>query len=226
MTRPDVNPHRPRRAAAPGASVSSRSRARKGEGDRLREEILDAAEQLLIAKGSVDAVSMRAIARRVGVTPPAIYMHFADKDDLFFQCCSRRFEEMADVVAGAISEGTWLEKIAAVGRAYVQFGLRRGKQYEAMYRSDHPEHLTEEEAESMPGHRALTVTAELVREGIAAGEIRRELVPEATAISLWAAVHGLVLVLLSKEGMPSPLLDDNALIIDQTIDVLVEGLRA
>jgi AcrR family transcriptional regulator len=66
--------------------AASRRRARKGEGELLREEILDAAEALLIEKGHPDAVSIRAVAARVGVSPPAIYLHFADKDELFYHC--------------------------------------------------------------------------------------------------------------------------------------------
>ena len=63
---------RPRRAATPGTGAPARPRSRKGEGDRLRVEILDAAEALLLEKGSPDHVSMRAIADQVGVSPPAI----------------------------------------------------------------------------------------------------------------------------------------------------------
>ena len=224
----DAAPARPRRTAAPGTGAPAipRARSRKGEGDKLREEILDAAEQLLMEKGSVEAVSMRAIASRVGVTPPSIYLHFDDKRELFFQACSRSFDELSEVVAGAVSDGTFVERITAVGHAYVEFGLSRGEQYEAMFRNRPPDDLTEEEAAGLPGHRALTVTAELVRRGIEAGEIRGDLVPEAVAISLWAALHGLVLILLAKEDVPYPLLDDADLIIDQTFTIIIEGLRA
>ena len=70
---------------SPASSIptaSRRTRARRGEGERLREEILDAAERLLIETGNRDAVSIRAVAEAVGVTPPSIYLHFADKTEL------------------------------------------------------------------------------------------------------------------------------------------------
>src|SRR5205807_237758 len=54
--------------AAP-ASATTRRRARRGEGPRLREELLAATERLLAETGDEEAVSIRAIADAVGVTP-------------------------------------------------------------------------------------------------------------------------------------------------------------
>ena len=71
----------------------TRPRSRRGEGDALRDEILDAAERLIVRAGDADAVSIRAIADAVGVSPPAIYLHFPDKDALVSAVCERRFEE-------------------------------------------------------------------------------------------------------------------------------------
>src|ERR1700688_3883156 len=88
------------------ATPAPRRRARRGEGDRLREEILAAAEQLLIDRGSEDAVSIRAIADAVGVTPPSIYLHFADKEELFVAVCDARFEELSRRSAEAAAAAT------------------------------------------------------------------------------------------------------------------------
>ena len=49
-----------------------RSRAPRGFGDRLRDEILDAATELLLDTGHARSVSIRSVAQRVGVTPPSI----------------------------------------------------------------------------------------------------------------------------------------------------------
>jgi AcrR family transcriptional regulator len=215
----------PRRTAAPHAGAPARTRSRKGEGDKLAEEILDAAEALLIEKGGVDAVSMRAIANRVGVTPPAIYMHFDDKEALFFECCSRRFEEMAQTLAGAIGTGSATDKVTALGRAYVDFGLRRGQQYEAMFRSKVPDHLPAG-VDNLPGHWALELTADLVQEGIDAGEFRADLHADTTAITLWSSVHGLVMILLRGAELPDRFVEDVDLIIDHTIEVILTGMRA
>jgi AcrR family transcriptional regulator len=71
--------------------VRARPRSRRGEGETLREDLLDATELLMIETGSADAVSIRAIADAVGVTPPSIYLHFPDKESLILAVCERHF---------------------------------------------------------------------------------------------------------------------------------------
>jgi len=80
-------------------TLAPRRRARRGDGPLLREEIIAAAERLLLERGSEEAVSMRAIADAVGVTPPSIYLHFADKEELFVAVCDARFDELARLSA-------------------------------------------------------------------------------------------------------------------------------
>ena len=76
-----------------------RRRNPKGQGEQLHGEILDAAEQLLLETQSVEAVSIRAVADKVGVTPPSIYRHFPDKTHLLFEVCDRLFDGLNDAVA-------------------------------------------------------------------------------------------------------------------------------
>ncbi len=86
-----------RRARRPvGVSVQRlrRRRAPRGSGDQLRDEILDATTDLLLETGDAKAVSIRSVAQRVGVTPPSIYLHFADKDALLDAVCARYFEKL------------------------------------------------------------------------------------------------------------------------------------
>src|SRR5690349_6027368 len=71
-----------------------RRRAPRGSGEQLRDEILDAATELLLETGHAKAVSIRSVAQRVGVTPPSIYLHFADKDALLDAVCARYFEKL------------------------------------------------------------------------------------------------------------------------------------
>ena len=64
-------------------SPPGRPRSPRGHGDQLRDEILQAADELLGETASEEAVSIRAVADAVGVTPPSIYRHFPDKASLF-----------------------------------------------------------------------------------------------------------------------------------------------
>jgi AcrR family transcriptional regulator len=106
-------------------SVSARrKRASRGSGELLREEIIAATKDLLAEAASSDAVSIRAVADAVGVTPPSIYLHFADKDALIDAVVADVFNELdtAMLAAGAATDKP-LDRLCAFGLAYVTFAL-------------------------------------------------------------------------------------------------------
>src|SRR5687768_1046397 len=118
------------------AAPERRARARKGEGERLREEILLATERLLIRTGDQEAVSVRAIAEAVGVTPPSIYLHFADKAELIWSVCARHFAALDDAIeSAAATSDEPLEQLRLRGGAYVRFGLDHPEQYRILFMS-------------------------------------------------------------------------------------------
>src|SRR5437588_8714201 len=107
-----------------------RVRAPRGSGDRLREEILDAATGLLLETGHARSVSIRSVAQRVGVTPPSIYLHFSDKEALMDAVCARRLakldREMLQVTAEHASP---VRALRAQGLAYVRFAIENPELY-------------------------------------------------------------------------------------------------
>src|SRR5262249_15766014 len=118
----------------PSSPAAARTRARRGEGELLRDEILNAAERLLIETADQDAVSVRAIADAVGVTPPSIYLHFADKETLLFAVCERQFDifrEALDTAASTTNDP--LEALERRAEAYVKFGLEHREAYQIMF---------------------------------------------------------------------------------------------
>src|SRR5207248_11518684 len=132
--RPRRPPAARERHAVSAAPPPRRTRARRGEGELLRTQILDAAERLLIETGSEEAVSIRRIAEAVGVTPPSIYLHFADKDELIFAVCERQFEALDRVMDEAVvGIEDPLEELYARGKAYVRFGLDHPEEYRILF---------------------------------------------------------------------------------------------
>ncbi len=105
------------------ASTSSRRhRAARGQGEALRGEILAAARDLLAETGNQDAVSVRAVAERVGVTTPSIYLHFKDKDDLLDAVCAEVFEALGVALGEAAAlDGTPVERLMAAGPGLCAF---------------------------------------------------------------------------------------------------------
>src|SRR6185312_3580027 len=117
------------RTADGRACAMKRRRAPRGSGEQLRDEILDATTDLLLQTGHAKDVSIRSVARRVGVTPPSIYLHFTDKDALLDAVCARYFEKLDDQMqrAAAPSDGvepSTIEVLRAQGLAYFRFALK------------------------------------------------------------------------------------------------------
>jgi AcrR family transcriptional regulator len=180
-----------------------RARARRGEGEKLREQILVAASRLLVETGDEDAVSIRAVAEAVGVTPPSIYLHFADKTELIFAICERYFDELDRMSeSAAAAEDDPIESLILRGRAYIRFGLENPEPYRVIFMrkptdTSLPWQYEKIVASSAFGHLLQAVTA-----AIESGRLEGD--PMLVSISLWASVHGITSLLISKPGFPWP----------------------
>jgi AcrR family transcriptional regulator len=110
--------------------------ARRGRADHkesVRREILDAARELFVCEG-YGSVSLRKIARRIGYTPMAIYVHFRDKSEILDCICEESFDcfranaERLDRLALPPRE-----RLAAGLRAYIAFGLEHPHHYQLTF---------------------------------------------------------------------------------------------
>jgi AcrR family transcriptional regulator len=198
-----------------------RFRARRGDGDLLREEILVAAERILIDTNDQSALSIRAIAAAVGVTPPSIYLHFADRNGLLFEVCERQWLKleaaMDDAVAGV---GDPIERIRCRGRAYLHFGLDNPEHYRILMMSrpdETPDRFTDVRLASSAG---IEVIAGDLSRAMAAGLLRDQDPAEAACL-LWMAIHGMVSLLISKPAFPFPPIEP---LFDHLAEVTLDGL--
>lgn len=198
----------------------ARARAKRGEGVRLRDEILAATEDLLLETGSEEAVSIRAVADAVGVTAPSIYRHFSDKNSLLYEVCDRQFERLHRHLDAVMEqEPDAASKLQACGRAYVEFGLAHPEHYRIMFmgHSDWtPEQYTDE---ILAEQGAFMGLVDVVAEVIA--ECDSDLEPFETAVVVWTAVHGVTSLLISKPNFPWPPVD---VVVDQCCGALLRGL--
>jgi AcrR family transcriptional regulator len=198
-----------------------RRRAPRGEGERLRDEILAATERLLVATGDVDGVSIRAIADAVGVTPPSIYLHFADKDALVNAVCERHFREL-DRVSAEATEGITdpVAALRAMGTAYVRFGVEHPEEYRILFMSRHtdaPSAAYLERLKGLSGFEHLVAAVQRCMDAgtFAAGDAF------AVACTLWAAVHGITSLLIAKPNFPWP-----TNFVDRGIESLCRGFAS
>jgi AcrR family transcriptional regulator len=148
-------------------------------------------------------VSIRAVADAVGVTPPSIYLHFADKDELLSQVCQRHFTALDErmLAAGAVSDDP-LESLLARGMAYVRFGLENPEPYRILFMAT-PKPATDNESEMIEKSASLLHMVEAVERCMDAGLMRRA-DPRLVTLGLWATAHGITALLIAKPSFPWP----------------------
>src|SRR5258708_403115 len=126
-------------------------RKRRGEGHTRRDEILQAAKELFLEAG-YDATTIRRIADRVGVSAPALYLYFHDKDAIMLALCDQTFGRLLELIADIEKTvGDPLDRMCAFGRAYARFGIEHPDEYRLVFMADHvPEEIRR------TGHRTAT----------------------------------------------------------------------
>src|SRR5436853_6901682 len=103
------------------------------EKQELRQVILTAAGTLFLEQG-YERFSLRKVAELIGYSPTTIYLYFRDKDDLLFTVVDEGFKRFGQqLAAAAASTGDPWERIIALGRAYVAFGLQNHEYYQLMF---------------------------------------------------------------------------------------------
>lgn len=181
----------------------------------LRQRLLRAAEQEIAACGPAKA-SLRAIARRVGVSHQATAHHFDDRAGLFTALAVEGFDLMlertrqaiAAASAGLSSDGPDAGRpVAAAGAAYVEFALRHPTMFDVMFRPELLHADDERLVAAREEHRAVLLSniAAAQERGWGVGVPTEEL-----AVIGWATVHGLAVLerdsqldgLLSETEMP------------------------
>lgn len=200
-----------------------RRRSPRGQGEQLHAQILAAAAQLLAESGREDDVSIRAVADRVGVTPPSIYIHFADKDALLDAVCVEAFMNMHEAMAaaGAGAHEDPLGALAAQGRAYIAFARSRPEHYRLMFmrRPGHDlEMPTEAEISAVAG---LSTVIDTVRVAQEQGVLPVDDDPARVALTLWSAVHGIAALLIAKPHFPWGDTDE---LIDRVVAMTLYGV--
>jgi AcrR family transcriptional regulator len=177
---------------------------RKRDQQILRNRILDAARELFADLG-YEAVTMRRIAGKIEYSPTTIYLHFSDKAALMRELCSVDFLSLAACFRTIGAERDALERIKAIGRAYVEFALTHPNHYKLMFMTLHPP-VPEEERQIRKGsldEDAWAVLVAAVTQAQQEGLLRSD-AGDASAVAqqLFSGVHGVVALHLVKANDP------------------------
>lgn len=165
----------------------------------LRRTLLDVAHAEVSAKGAA-AVSMASLARAAGVSQPAPYRHFADRDALLAELAVQGFAAFTAALLAA-AEANDGDSIRAMALAYVTFGEQNVELYRLMFAS----RLVPLAAPDS----ALAIAADAGFAPLLAAVAKRCPGPsaQAAATGIWALVHGLVM--LKADGFIEGLLKDH-----------------
>jgi AcrR family transcriptional regulator len=147
----------------------------------LRAALLDAAMEVLEQDGAT-ALSLRAVARRAGVSPAAPYRHYADREALVSAVAAVGYLDLAERLGAAHPAPSTAEQLADVAVAYVRFAIERP----ALFRIMFSEPCDRDNDERVAATAAVTL---YLREIVARAFPDSD--PEALAPAIWALVHGL-----------------------------------
>ena len=197
----------------------ARPALRPDEIETWKARLCETAMQMFADEG-YEAVTLRALAEKLGCSHALPYRYFADKKEIFAAVCGLGFERFAqalDRAAAGVEDPE--ERLRVLARAYFRFALREPHAYRIMFE------LRESVGAAPPQYRVkeirswqvLLESVELaVQAGVLAGD------PETVAHVFWAGLHGLVsLHLASKLALGRAARD----LLEPLMDALLEGTR-
>lgn len=167
-----------------------------------RQAILDAAQHLFIEQG-FEKVSMRNIADAIEYSPATIYLYFKDKNELLFALQNQAFGRLAQEFESVFTIQHPAERLSAIGHKYLAFAFEHPELFELMFVMNGPMEAVQARGEAQPwasGRAAFDRVVRVMQDGIDAGVFHSS-DAEAAAMMVWAQVHGLAALFLSKRLM-------------------------
>jgi AcrR family transcriptional regulator len=197
----------------------SRRRNPRGQGERLRDDIIEAASRLL-SDPAAPPLTLRGVAREVGVAATSVYLHFADLDSLILAVAERRFGELVRLQDEARDENADpCQQVRAGCLAYCEFGLAQPGHYQVMFANPLPM------PEDMPPDQFPGIVAFRRLITVVAGCIGAEPADERTfltALLIWQQLHGIVSLRISRPRFPWPPLAETVI---EAVDRILAGAR-
>ena len=205
--------------------MAKRSTRRNYHHGDLKRALLDAALPL-IRKGGPEALTLRAVARAAGVSQTAPYRHFADRTALVAAVADQGFERLHVRLMEAFRDSEKLTGrkqqttrggLQVIAVAYVQFALDHPDEYRVMFGTEAATGRAQESGGKVFAFLEKGITMLQEQKLVRAGD------PHAIALSAWALVHGLAMLMLDGQlrGKKAPTSTELTLL---ATDLLVFGM--
>lgn len=178
---------------------NQRRRNPRGEGSRLRGDIVAAAASLLEDSGSEDSITLRGVARQAGIAAPSIYAHFADREAILAAVVAQAFAELDGALAAADGHSDPRQRLRLLCEAYLDFAGARPHRYRVVFGRHRVGGVEVKPLEELWGAQAFARLAASV-----AGCLPADRSPQVAAVSLWAGLHGYASLSASVPAFPWP----------------------
>jgi AcrR family transcriptional regulator len=207
-------------AERPGKQGPARQRNPRGQGERLRDDIIEAASRLL-ADPTAPPLTLRAVAREAGVAATSVYLHFADIESLILAVAERRFGELVRLQDESRDESLDpCQQVRAGCLAYCEFGLAHQGHYQVMFANPLPM-PADMPPEQFPGIVAFRRLIDAVAACIGAEPADEQAFY--TALLIWQQLHGIVSLRISRPRFPWPPLAET---VTEAVDRLLASARS
>ena len=220
----------------PSSPAAARQRNPRGQGQILREQLVEAATGLLATLDSPQALTLRMVARQVGIAPASVYSHFADLNTLVEHVLRLRYQELAEVMNRAAERAsTPVEDLVGRCAAYLYWGTDNPGHYRVVFGGRAPSDVFPSAAhgagaELLAGVVAALAAATTPAARHAQGAADDGYGQQRAGLLLWAGLHGIVTLHNDRHNAPWPPLDELlvqliALYTGQEPEVIAEALR-
>jgi AcrR family transcriptional regulator len=200
--------------ASPPAAAGRRQRNARGQGGRLTQDIVSGALALIEREGSDEAVTLRAVAREIGIAAPSIYAHFPDRDAIVMAAVTRIFDDLTAAIENGVSRAGQdpVRRLVAGCETYVAFGLEHPARYGVLFSERRI--AAADNCRPVPigpdgrpvlefGAEAFAVLVNAIDACVrAGGSASTDVVADGTA--LWVAMHGAITLRTALPGFPWP----------------------
>ena len=183
----------------------------------LKKAIMDAGLEM-VAESGLESLSLREIARRIGVTTAAPYYHFKDRQSLLIELAIRGYEELFETVRRAretASDGA--DEVTVTATAYLRFGRDHRALYAIMFSGEFTTHPRLQEMVAV-ANRSL----DLVRQSISATSNLDPVKSAEAAFCAWSLVHGILT--LDRNGVLGEGAAEQERLAMQGVSAIVKGM--
>jgi AcrR family transcriptional regulator len=183
-----------------------RPRNARGQGQVLREQLIEAAARLLATLEQPESLTLRQVAREVGVAPASIYSHFPDLGALFNYVLELRYREVAELVSAADRAVTPLAKLVQWCATYIRWGIEHPGEYRTLFGGRVPSGVS-----ATSHHGGIELLDALTAALTAITDPGHHSPPaqrRQAGILLWTAMHGVISAFTEHPNLVWPPIDD------------------